>query len=313
MSAETLQGQLERIAADLVGDVDEAGAVDVRLERPRNPEHGDLATNLAMALAGRMGERPRDIAERIVESLDLAGAGMRSAEVAGPGFINFRFAHSLLENRLETILEADRAFGRAAGPSGRRIQVEFVSANPTGPLHVAHGRGAALGDAIARLLEAVGHEVEREFYVNDAGVQIDRLAASLEARWLQRRGEPVEVPADGYRGEYLVDLAREADDEAGDALASMETDRRIDWLRDWAVDRLRSDQDETLRAFGVDFDVYYPESRLYDEGRIDDTLADLADRGLTYESEGAVWLRTSDYGDDKDRVLVKSDGSYTYF
>ncbi|MFW6201937.1 MAG: arginine--tRNA ligase, partial [Gemmatimonadota bacterium] len=172
---------------------------------------------------------------------------------------------------------------------------------------------AALGDAIARLLEAVGHEVEREFYVNDAGVQIDRLAASLEARWLQHRGEPVEVPDDGYRGEYLVDLAREADDAAGGELASLGPEQRIAWLRDWAVERLRADQDATLRAFGVEFDVYYPESRLYDEGAIDETLAELGERGLTYESEGAVWLRTAEFGDDKDRVLVKSDGSYTYF
>ncbi|HEX7049579.1 MAG TPA: arginine--tRNA ligase [Longimicrobiales bacterium] len=308
MPAEALQTQLERITAELAGE-----SVAVRLERPRNPEHGDLATNVALALAGRLGRPPREMAEAIVAHLDLEGAGLASAEVAGPGFINFRFARALLHARLAAILEADRAYGRSASGEGRRVQVEFVSANPTGPLHVAHGRGAALGDAIASLLEWTGHEVSREFYVNDAGVQIEKLAASLEARWLEIQGEPAGIPEGGYHGTYLIDLAREAEREAGDALRAMEAAERRAWLRDWGVERLRAEQDRDLREFGVHFDEYYPESRLYREGAIEETLRELRERGLIYEEAGAVWLRTSTFGDDKDRVLVKSDGSYTYF
>jgi len=303
-----LREQLERIVAELAG-----AEVPVQLERPRNPEHGDLATNVALALAGRLGQPPRKIAESIVERLDAAAAGLSAVEIAGPGFINFRFADTVLQSLLARIVDADRSWGRGTVGEGRRIQVEFVSANPTGPLHVAHGRGAALGDAIASLLEWTGHDVYREFYVNDAGVQIERLGNSLEVRWRQHRGEDVALPEDGYRGEYLIDLAREADAEAGAELERMSLDERRAWLSDWAKKRLLAEQDRDLREFRVRFDEFYPESRLYEEGKVEETLRELADRGLSYESEGAVWLRTTMFGDDKDRVLVKSDGSYTYF
>jgi arginyl-tRNA synthetase len=308
MAAAQLAAQLERIVAELGVE-----GVTVQLERPRNPEFGDLATNLAMVLAGRLGRPARQVADELLARLDLGAAGVAAAEVAGPGFINFRLARAALLDRLAEIVTADRAYGRSSVGAGRRIQVEFVSANPTGPLHVAHGRGAALGDAIASLLQWVGYDVTREFYVNDAGVQIQKLAESLEARWLQEQGQPAQIPEGGYFGEYLIDMARELERERGDELRSMDRASRLALMRQWAVERLRAEQDQTLRDFRVYFDVYYPETRLYEEGKIEETLRELRERGLTYESEGAVWLRTTAFGDDKDRVLIKSDGTYTYF
>jgi len=309
MATDALVAQLERIASRL----DTGAAVPVLLERPRNPEHGDFATNLALVLAGRLGRPPRQIAAEIVESLDLGDAGLAAAEIAGPGFINFRLATGAIQARVAEIVVAGRAFGRSQRAHRRRVQVEFVSANPTGPLHVAHGRGAALGDAIAALLEYVGDEVQREFYVNDAGLQIDRLAESLEARWLETTGTPTAIPEGGYHGEYLRDLAHVVEADMGDALRGMPRVERLRVLRDRAIRMLRDEQDRDLREFGVRFDKYFPESRLYEEGRLEETLAELAEHGLTYESDGAVWLRSSAFGDDKDRVLVKSDGSFTYF
>lgn len=303
-----LRARLERVAAELGAD-----GVEVQLERPRNPEHGDLATNLAMVLAGRLRRPPRQIAEEIVSRLGLEGAGVSSAEVAGAGFINFRLASDVLQAQLERVLREDRAFGRSEPEDRLRIQVEFVSANPTGPLHVAHGRGAALGDAIASLLRWTGHDVEREFYINDAGVQIQRLGESLDARWRQLMGEDAQIPEGGYHGAYLADMAREVDAEAHDRLVAMPPDERVPFLRNWAVEHLEAEQDQTLRDFRVQMDSYFPETRIYAENRIPETLRELAERGLTYESEGALWLRTTAFGDDKDRVLVKSDGTYTYF
>ena len=309
MPVEQLRKELERVVADLAG-TDE---VPVQLERPRNPEHGDWATNVALVLAGRLKQSPRQIAETIAERLDVAASGVTSVEVAGPGFINFRLAGAVLEGQLAEIVSADRAYGRSEVGGGRRVIVEFVSANPTGPLHVAHGRGAVLGDAIASLLDWTGYDVHREFYVNDAGVQIDKLARSLEARWLTRQGEETEIPEGGYLGQYLVDMAAEVEAEAGDELRAMDREARLQWLRDWAVTRLKDGQDRDLRELRVFFDEFYHESRLYAEDRVQETLRELEERGLTYESEGALWLRTSTFGDDKDRVLRKSDGSYTYF
>lgn len=308
MPAEQLRRHLEAIAAELAGS-----PVPAQLERPRHPEHGDLASNLALVLAKRLGKPPREVAELIVAKLDLGAAGVASVEVAGPGFINFRLAHTVLQDKLLRILESDRGYGRSTLGNGRKYMVEFVSANPTGPLHVAHGRGAALGDAIASLLEWTGHDVTREFYVNDAGVQIDRLAESLEVRWLQAQGESAELPEGGYHGEYLIDLAAEVEAEAGDRLRELDRESRLRWLRDWAVAKLGAEQDEDLREFGVNFDEYYRETRIYEEGKIPETLRELEERGLTYESEGALWLRTTVFGDDKDRVLRKTDGTYTYF
>lgn len=308
MATEQLRAQLAAIAHELG-----AGDVAVVLETPRNPEHGDVASNLALVLAKRLRRNPRQLGEEIAARIDLAATGLESAEIAGPGFINFRLAGASLQSQVTGILAADRGYGRSQTGAGRRVLVEFVSANPTGPLHVAHGRGAALGDGIAALLEWTGHAVAREFYVNDAGVQIDRLAESLEARWRQQRGEAASIPEGGYHGDYLIDLARVVDADLGPELATLASEARRRALRDYAVERLRQEQDADLREFGVHFDSYFSESELYAAGLLTETRQELRTRGLTYEQEGAVWLRTAAFGDDKDRVLVKSDGTFTYF
>ena len=308
-ATERLERELRRVAADLgAGD-----GVDIRLERPRNPEHGDISSNLAMALAGPLARKPREIAEDIRARLSLEGAGISAVEIAGPGFLNFRLSQDVMHERLAAILAGGESYGRVTRPQPRRVQVEFVSANPTGPLHVAHARGAAIGDALASLLEWSGDSVQREFYVNDAGVQIDRLAESLDVRWRQGRGEAAELPEEGYRGEYVVDLAREVDAELGAELAKLDEAARRKRLRDWAVPRLRQQHDDDLRSYGVKFDEFFSESTIYERGLIEETLAELREKQLVYEKEGALWFRTTDFGDDKDRVLVKSDGSFTYF
>jgi arginyl-tRNA synthetase len=304
----------EQLRSALAAVVDGLGVPDaeIQLERPRNPDHGDWSTNVAMVLAGRLGKPPREVAAMILERLDLNAAGVREADLAGPGFINFRVTGEQLRALLERVLREDEDYGLGAVDTPRRVIVEFVSANPTGPLHVAHGRGAALGDAIATLLEWSGHRVHREFYVNDAGVQIDRLGESVAARWRQLRGEDAEIPEGGYHGDYVRDLAREADAELGDRLVATQAAGRATLLRDWAVERLKAGQDRDLRDFGVAFDEWFPESRIYREGLIQETLEDLMGRELVYESDGATWLRTTAFGDDKDRVLIKGDGTYTY-
>lgn len=309
MSSISVADQLERIVQSFGLE----GNVAVQLERPRNPDHGDLSTNVALMLAKRVGQKPQAVAQSIIEKLDLAAAGLTGAEIAGPGFINFRFAHHSLHANLAKILDQGIRFGRTEQPARRKMQVEFVSANPTGPLHVAHGRGAALGDGIASLLEWTGYDVQREFYVNDAGVQMQRLGESLDIRWRQQRGEAVQIPEDGYHGAYLVDLAQRAERKEGKRLETMGASERVAFLRVWGSNELRAQQDADLREFGVAFDNWYLESTLYETKKVEETLEAVKERGFTYESEGATWLRTTAFGDDKDRVLVKSDGTFTYF
>jgi arginyl-tRNA synthetase len=309
MPADQLRDQLERIAHDL-------GVSDpppILLERPRDPAHGDLATNLALALGGRLGRPPREVAQQIVSRLDLPAAGMAASEIAGPGFINFRIAAASVHDRLREIVAADASYGRSDALAGQRIMVEFVSANPTGPLHVAHGRGAALGDGIAALLEWSGAEVAREFYVNDAGAQVDRLAESLDVRRRELHGEHAAIPEGGYHGDYLIELARRVEVEHGARLAGMPDAERLRFLRDFAVEALRAEQDAVLRDFGVRFDEYTLETSLYAAGKLEETIAELRARDLVFDAEDAIWLRTTAFGDDKDRVLRKRDGSYTYF
>lgn len=309
MSSTSVADQLERIVQSFGLE----GNVAVQLERPRNPDHGDLSTNVALMLAKRVGQKPQAVAQSIIEKLDLAAAGLTGAEIAGPGFINFRFAHQSLHANLAAILEQGVRFGRTEQPARRKVQVEFVSANPTGPLHVAHGRGAALGDGIASLLEWTGYDVQREFYVNDAGVQMQRLGESLDIRWRQQRGEDVQIPEDGYLGAYLIELAQKAEREEGKRLQAMEPSERVGFLRVWGSNELRAQQEADLREFGVVFDEWYSETSLYETKKVEEALEAVKDSGAAYEAEGATWLRTTAFGDDKDRVLVKSDGSYTYF
>jgi arginyl-tRNA synthetase len=290
-----------------------ASGTEVLLERPRDPTHGDLATNVALQLAKPLKRPPRELAETILAELEaLPGLVSRSA-IAGPGFINFWLADSALADVLRRVLVEGDAFGRSSAGSGRRVNVEFVSANPTGPLHVGHGRGAALGDAVASLLQATGHEVMREFYVNDAGLQVERLAASLWARVQQAVGREAELPEGGYHGQYLEELAQQVLAREGATFADLSPDEGLRRCRDIAVEVQRDEQDRDLADFGVRFDVVFRESQLYQGDDLQQTLAELEAKGLAYEQDGAVWLRTSGFGDEKDRVLRKQDGSFTYF
>ncbi|GAC1494745.1 MAG: arginine--tRNA ligase [Gemmatimonadaceae bacterium] len=297
-AADQLRGELIR-AARRLGAPEE---VDPLLERPRDPSHGDWATNLAMVLAKPLKTRPREVAERLRQSMNLESAGVSKIDIAGPGFMNFWIDAGRIASGLRDILAANESYGSSDTGGGRVVNVEFVSANPTGPLHVGHGRQAALGDAISTLLEFTGWKVTREFYYNDAGVQIDNLAASVEARLNELRGNPAQIPEGGYHGEYIRELAERYDQDSGGLS-----------IREFAVRELRNEQDLDLQAFGVRFDRYFLESSLYTEGMVDDTVRLLVGSGKTYEHEGALWLRTTEFGDDKDRVMRKSDGTYTYF
>ena len=297
-AADQIRTELIRAARGLGAPED----VDPLMERPRESSHGDWATNLAMVLAKPLKSRPRDIAERLRDSISLESAGVSKIDIAGPGFMNFWIDAGRIASGLRDIIAADLNYGSSKVGAGRVVNVEFVSANPTGPLHVGHGRQAALGDAISTLLEVTGWKVTREYYYNDAGVQIDNLAASVEARLNEIRGKPAQIPEGGYHGEYIRELA-ERYAAANDGLS----------VREFAVRELRKEQDLDLQAFGVRFDRYFLESSLYTEGMVDDTVRLLIASGKTYEHEGALWLRTTEFGDDKDRVMRKSDGTYTYF
>jgi arginyl-tRNA synthetase len=305
--SDALRAELARVASRLGAD-----GVEFVLERPRDAGHGDLATNLAMVLAKRERANPRKTAERVIQELHLSPELVARTEIAGPGFINFWLAQDQLASAHRAILAQGRAYGRSSVGAGLKVNVEFVSANPTGPLHVGHGRGAALGDGIAALLEWSGYAVAREFYINDAGVQIDRLAESLWARVRELAGHPAVIPEGGYHGDYLRENAREILDREGPTFAELSAEEGIARCRALALVLQREEQDRDLAEFGVRFDIMSSEQAIYDSGRVERGLELLRARGLTFEADGALWLRTTDFGDDKDRVLRKGDGSYTY-
>ena len=276
----------------------------ITLERPKQAGHGDFSSNVALQLARTLKKNPRELAGALAAHIE--SELFDKPEVAGPGFINFRLKAGAKALAIRRVLQEGARYGRAAPAKGDRMQVEFVSANPTGPLHVGHGRQAALGDALATLLEWQGHAVTREFYYNDAGAQIEKLALSVQARARGIKPGQPGWPAEAYNGEYIEDIARDFA-ATGKPLDSLEDIRRF------AVEYLRKEQDADLQAFGVKFDVYYLESSLYSEGRVERVVKAWGEKGRTYEHEGALWLRTTDYGDDKDRVVRKSEGGYTYF
>lgn len=286
---------------------------DPHLERPRDPEHGDWATNVALTLAGRLKRAPRQIAEELASRMDAGAAGVTSVEVAGPGFLNFRIGAASVADALLVVLQDDEGYGGSATGAGEPILVEWVSANPTGPLHLGHGRQAALGDAVCALLEWTGWKVHREFYYNDAGRQMDLLALSVRARYEALFGDAAPVPEGGYQGEYIADLAAAFEDEVGDLWVGDGSAEALDAFRRFAVRLLRAEQDRDLAEFRVGFDSYYLESTLYEEGRVAATIEALRASGHVYDAEGAVWLRTTEFGDDKDRVMVRGDGNPTYF
>ncbi|MFO1281299.1 MAG: arginine--tRNA ligase [Burkholderiales bacterium] len=302
--------QLTTLLARHLAALAPGAPVPLVLERPKQAAHGDWATSAALAAAKSQKRDPRGLAQALAERAlaDPAVRGLAEAiDVAGPGFVNLRLVPSVRRSVVARVLRERDVYGASNERAGDRIMVEFVSANPTGPLHVGHGRQAALGDALASLFERQGARVTREFYYNDAGQQIQNLAISVRARAKEILGESGEFPEDGYRGEYIRELAQRYLGEVGHDLHDIESIRR------YAVAELRKEQDRDLTAFGVRFDNYYLESSLYTDGRVDATVANLVGSGRTYEREGALWLATTGWGDDKDRVMRKSDGGYTYF
>ncbi len=294
----------------------------ILLERPRDPSHGDIACNIAMQLAKPLKTNPRELAQRIVAAIlanPARGELVESAEIAGPGFINLRVSAAAKQSVIRTVLRQAEIYGKSNAGAGKKVMVEFVSANPTGPLHVGHGRQGALGDALAALLESQGYDVTREFYYNDAGVQIGNLALSVQARARGLKPGDELWPSDAYNGEYIADIATEylakktlEARNCHPVTASGDVDN-LESIREFAVTYLRHEQDIDLQAFGISFDNYYLESSLYIDGKVDATVDALKKVGKTYEEGGALWLRTTDYGDDKDRVMMKQDGTYTYF
>jgi arginyl-tRNA synthetase len=309
MPAEQLEREIVRVLTEM--GVEDPG--EIVLERPRNPEHGDWATNVAMTLARVLKRAPRQIAEEIAERIDAGALGIEAIEVAGPGFINFRLAQGAVTGALPEILGRNADYGRSEAGAGEAVNIEFVSANPTGPLHIGHGRQAALGDAIAELLAWTGWKVHREYYYNDAGAQIDRLARSLWIRYQQHFGRDVVLPDDAYHGEYVSELAGRLAARRGDRFVGDESEEALDAMRKFAVEALMKEIERDLADFRLRFDEYYLESSLYEEKRVEGTVERLREAGVVYEHEGAVWLRTTDFGDDKDRVMIRSNGQPTYF
>lgn len=297
--------------------VEDTSSINIILERPKSAAHGDFSCNLAMMLAKPLRQNPRAIAEQLINAIPQNDQ-IAKIEVAGAGFINFYLAADAKHAVVKSILEAGDQYGQNQTGKGEKVQVEFVSANPTGPLHVGHGRGAAVGDCLSRLLAANGWDVTREFYYNDAGAQIDNLTISVLARANGVSTDDASFPENGYRGEYIADIAKAflakktivADDIEVTASGDLNDTESV---RHFSVAYLRHEQDLDLRAFQIQFDVFSLESALYASGKVEDTVQSLIKSGHTYEEEGALWLRTTDFGDDKDRVMRKKEGGYTYF
>jgi len=294
--SDRIRAELKRAALSIGAPED----VEPLLERPRDPALADWASNIAMVLARPLRRKPAEIAVAIRDNVNLATAGVDRIEIAGPGFLNFRLDPVAVAATVREIVTGNENYGRASDGGNAPVVVEFVSANPTGPLHVGHGRQAALGDAISSLLEWTGWNVSREFYYNDAGVQIDNLELSVRAHIDAKGGEAV-IPAGGYHGDYVREIALRFDGAMDEG------------VREFAVRMLRAEQDLDMQAFGVKFDTYYLESSLYTDGKVRQAVDRLIENGQTYESDGALWLRTVEYGDDKDRVMRKRDGTFTYF
>ena len=285
---------------------------DVQIEIPGNPDHGDFASNLAMTMARAEKKSPRQIAEALVEALHGCDF-LSKVEIAGPGFINFTLAPGCWYEVLDEITVKGKDYGLSQVGEGQKVQVEFVSANPTGPLHIGHGRGAATGDVVASVLQAAGYEVQREYYVNDAGNQMRTLGLSLLLRYRQVCGEQVEFPDDCYQGDYILDLAKEIHGAEGTRYLELDENEAIKSLGCFGGDRILAGIRDDLEAFGITFDRWYSEQGLFDRDEVSNGLKVLKEKGLSYEKDGAVWFRTTDFGDDKDRVLVRSNGETTYF
>ncbi|TRZ36666.1 arginine--tRNA ligase [Niallia circulans] len=304
----------DEIKASVVkaGLAEEAQIPEVILELPKDKAHGDYSTNMAMQLARIAKKAPRAIAEAIIANFDQTKASIEKVEIAGPGFINFYMNNSYLSDLIPTILKAGDAYGETSFGNKEKVQVEFVSANPTGDLHLGHARGAAVGDSLCNILDKAGYDVSREYYINDAGNQINNLALSVEARYFQALGQEKEMPADGYHGEDIIGIGKKLAEEFGDKYVHVDEKERFDFFRAYGLKYEMGKLKQDLEDFRVPFDVWYSETSLYENGKIDVALNSLRENGYIYEEDGATWLRSMDFGDDKNRVLIKNDGSYTY-
>ena len=313
---EELKQLLERAVDDIARDVEQElpEGFMVRLERPRQAGHGDWATNIAMQLAKPFGMKPRELADKLIDKVPL-GEIVEKAEVAGPGFINFTLASNWITEAIKSTIAQNVNYGRVNSGEGRRIQVEFVSANPTGPLHMGHGRGAAVGDITASILDFAGWDVEREYYINDAGLQMELLGKSAQSRYFEAlgRGDEAPMPEDGYHGEYMTDIARSFVDKYGEEPAKKPLEETVEFFSvetgKIVTEMIRKD----LEEFGVTFDVWFSEKSLYDNGQVEPAMEELKKRDYAYEEEGALWFRSTLFGDDKDRVLIRTNGVPTYF
>ncbi|ALC82766.1 MULTISPECIES: arginine--tRNA ligase [Bacillus] len=312
---EKIKNQLkEEIKAAVLnaGLADEAEIPEVVLETPKDKSHGDYSTNMAMQLARIAKKAPRQIADEVVSSFDKEKASIEKIEIAGPGFINFHMNNHYLTELIPAVLEAGEAYGESNVGKGEKVQVEFVSANPTGDLHLGHARGAAVGDSLCNTLKKAGYDVSREYYINDAGNQINNLALSVDARYFQALGLEKDMPEDGYHGEDIIEIGKKIADEYGDRFIHEEEIGRLSFFREYGLkyemDKLKSD----LEEFRVPFDVWYSETSLYENKKIDQALEILKEKGFIYDEDGATWFRSTDFGDDKNRVLIKNDGTYTY-
>ncbi len=294
------------------------GVPDMEIETPKHAGQGDFSTNFAMVSAKIQKMAPQKIAQAVVDSMDLENApglgGMiEKVEIAGPGFINFFLSAEAWHPLVDQVLAADEAFGASDMGKGKKVQVEFVSANPTGPLHVGHGRGAAVGDAVGNILAFAGYDVQKEYYINDSGRQIRTLGTSVWLRLQQAHGKDIEFPEACYQGEYIKDLAQRVLDQNGPALLEKETAEGVDICARFAADRILADIRNDLEDFGVTFDNWFSEQGLYDSGRVQSSIETFKAKDLIYEKDGALWFKTQDFGDEKDRVVVRSNGLTTYF
>ena len=312
---EQVQERLKNEIKDAVikaGLATEEQIPDVVLETPKDKANGDYATNMAMQLARVAKKAPRMIAEQLVENFDQSKASIEKIEIAGPGFINFYMNNSYLTDLIPTILEQGSDYGKTNVGGGEKVNVEFVSANPTGNLHLGHARGAAVGDSLCNVLEKAGYTVTREYYINDAGNQINNLALSVEARYFQALGMEKEMPEDGYHGQDIIEIGAALASEYGDKFVNETEEERLAFFREYGLKFEMKKLQKDLEEFRVGFDLWYSETSLYHNGKIDEALNKLREQGHIFEDGGATWFRSTTFGDDKDRVLIKNDGSYTY-
>lgn len=314
-AVEQLQEKLRNLlkaAVEKAQILEEGAEFQVQIEVPKDQTKGDFATNLAMQLTKLAKKPPRQIAEAIVANLETEGTEIEKVEIAGPGFINIFVRKDFLADIVKAVFDQGENYGRSNAGGGEKIQVEFVSANPTGDLHLGHARGAAFGDSLCNVLDFAGYDVTREYYINDAGNQINNLAYSLEARYKQALGLDAEMPEDGYYGQDIINIAKTLADQYGDSILEKSDEERYNFFREKGLalelEKLKKD----LENFRVRFDVWYSETSLYKSGKVEKALEKLRKNGHIYEKDGATWFRSTTFGDDKDRVLIKSDGSYTY-